>query len=120
MYNCPHCQQLLTTFAFYCPCCRRPVGEMRVEGVMLAVWWLDAAGAPASKWGVKTLKSGSDYLDLISVSPRRPSTKPAETTITFTVAASQSGGAQRPPIERRALEVFAELSKLDIQEWQIQ
>lgn len=120
MYNCPHCQQSFNTFAFYCPCCQRPVGEMRVEGVMLAVWWLDVTGSPAAKWGVRTLKSGSDYLDLLEVSPRCPSIKPGGTTVTFTVKTSQSGVGASRAIERKAVEVFEELMKSDVQEWQVQ
>ena len=116
MYNCPHCRQELTIFAFYCPRCQRPVGELRVEGVMLAIWWLDAAGAPVQKWGVKALKSGADYLNLVSVSPSRPSYNDAGTIITFT--ANPPSGVQKR-IELKAIDVFAEVSRPEMQEWQI-
>jgi|GEM_PF-3065623 len=119
MYNCPHCRQSFNTFAFYCPCCQRPVGEMQVEGVMLAAWWLDAAGQPASKWGVKTLKSGQDDLDLVAVSPQRPSTKPGETSITFRAMTTQPGGGETS-VQVAAAAVFAELLRSDVQEWEIQ
>lgn len=116
MHDCPHCRQQLNTFAFYCPRCQRAVGELRVEGVMLAVWWLDAGGAPAKKWGVKTLKSGADDLNLEQVSPARPSVREGETLIKFTTRTT--AGAQRQ-IERRAAEVFAEVSRANIQEWEL-
>jgi hypothetical protein len=117
MHNCPHCRQELSTFAFYCPRCQRPVGELRVEGDMLGIWWVGADGAPAKKWGVKTFRSGDDYLNLRSVSPERPSATPHQTTITFIVR-QDNGQEQR--VERSAVEVFAEVSQPKVQEWQIQ
>ncbi|MGB7925481.1 MAG: hypothetical protein WCF57_19740 [Pyrinomonadaceae bacterium] len=107
----------MKTFAFYCPRCQRPIGKLQVEGVMLAIWWLDADGAVAKKWGVKTLKSGEDYLNLLSVSPSRPSATAQQTTITLT-ARQDTGQEQR--IERSAVEVFAQVSQPEMQEWQIQ
>jgi hypothetical protein len=90
---------------------------MGVEGVMLAVWWLDANGTPAKKWSLKTLKSGTDYLNLLSISPTRPSATNRQTTITFTASLGQ-GREQR--IDKSAVEVFNELLRPEMQEWQIQ
>jgi hypothetical protein len=116
MHNCPNCPQELSTFAFYCPRCQRPIGELRVDGDILVVWWVDARGEPSEKWAVKTFKSGTDYLNLIGVSPSRPSASQHQTTIEFTVRPLE-GDEQR--IEKRATEVFAEVSRAEMQEWQI-
>ncbi|HKS28141.1 MAG TPA: hypothetical protein VJS44_09990 [Pyrinomonadaceae bacterium] len=105
------------TFAFYCPRCQRPTGAMGVEGVMLAVWWLNAEGGPSKKWSLKTLKSGSDYLNLLSVSPARPAAAEGKTTITFMATL---GSGPETPINKSAIDVFNELLRQDIQEWQIQ
>jgi hypothetical protein len=88
-----------------------------VDGDILVVWWLDAKGEPLKNWAVKTFKSGSDYLNLVSVSPPRPSASQHQTTITFTVRPLDG---QERPIEKQATEVFAEVSRADVQEWLIQ
>lgn len=116
MHNCPHCRQELAAFAFYCPRCQRPTGALGVEGVMLAVWWLDADGAPSKKWALKTLKNGADYLNLVSVSPVRPSAATRPTIITFTASL---GAGQPQRIEKSAVEVFEEVSRPEMQEWQV-
>jgi hypothetical protein len=117
MHNCPHCRQELSTFAFYCPRCRGKIGELRTDADMLAIWWLNAQGDTAKKWAVKTLKSGSDYLNLLSVSPACPSAASRQTTITF-MAGQRLG--DKETFERRAVDVFAEVSRSEMQEWQIQ
>jgi hypothetical protein len=83
---------------------------------MLAIWWLDANGNAKTKWGIRTLKSGAEYLNLLSVSPSRPSFIQAQTTIKFR---ARTVGGQEKPYELSAVDVFAEVSKPEVQEWQI-
>jgi hypothetical protein len=117
MHDCPNCHQELSTFAFYCPRCKHPIGELRVEGDILVVWWLDVKGEPVKKWAVKTFKSGNDYLNLVGVSPSRPSASQARQTIEFMV---RPLGGEEHPLEKHVTEVFAEVSRAEIQEWKIQ
>ncbi|HEX8072862.1 MAG TPA: hypothetical protein VF546_23150 [Pyrinomonadaceae bacterium] len=115
MYDCPYCRQELTAFAFYCPRCRRPVGELHVEGDMLTVWWLDAGGEQAARWGLKTLKRGAEDLNLVGVAPERPTAD----NLAFKLRARLDQGSELV-FERSAVEVFAVVSEQEMQEWQIQ
>jgi hypothetical protein len=109
MHGCPHCNQELTTFAFYCPRCNKLVGIVEVDGVMLALTWLDASGRPVKKFALKTLKQGPSYLNVKTVSPQYPTNKTTE--VVFTLA----DGRQ---LRQNLLEFFAAV--LDpSQEWNI-
>jgi len=87
-----------------------------VDGDILVAWWLDARGEPSQKWAVKTFKSGMDYLNLVGVSPSRPSASQNQTTIEFTLRPLEG---EEYRIEKQATEVFAEISRAEMQEWQI-
>ncbi len=114
MHNCPHCHQELSAFAFYCPRCSKPVGELAVEADMLSIWWLNVDLLPHVKCGVKTLKHGTEYLNLSSVSPSRPAS--GKTEILFT-ARTPAGDETIIPVS--AVEVFTEAMNSS-QEWKIQ
>jgi len=70
MHKCPHCSQELGCFAFFCIRCSKRVGHVEVDGedgVMLAMWWLDANGDLFEKILVKTLMIGDNTVDAKSL-----------------------------------------------------
>lgn len=67
MYKCPHCSQDLESFALFCIRCSRKIGLVEIDGVMLALWWLDKGGTPVKKAGTKALKLGGTPVDAKSL-----------------------------------------------------
>ena len=84
MHDCPHCRQELRSFAFWCPRCGKLVGKVNVEGVMLVKWWLNADHSQQQRCGVKTLKRGTQYIDVASVSPEYPQSDTVEIVFSTT------------------------------------
>ena len=116
MHHCPHCHQELERFAFYCPRCGKPVGELVVEGDLLSILWLDIDLKAQGKWGIKTLKSGSDYLNLTGISESRPKRNANASSLRFTARTLAGEGRD---IVKEAAEIFAEI-QTSSQEWEVE
>lgn len=109
MHKCPYCNQEVNSFAFYCLRCSKPIGQVVIEGELLALWWIDTSNNPLKKAGMKTLKRGNEYLNVASISPPQPSPDVAE--ITFTLS-------NRDFITQKVSDFFAQAVSPS-QEWNI-
>jgi hypothetical protein len=92
------------------------VGELVVDGDLLSIVWLDLDQKAQAKWGVKTLKSGSEYLNLTSISESRPDRNTNTSTLQFT--ARTLAGVERSFV-KQAIEIFAGILTPS-QEWEVE
>jgi hypothetical protein len=111
MHKCPHCHQELKTFAFHCIRCRKEIGRVKVDGVLLALWWLDASGEPVEKVHVKTLMLGDTPVDAQSLEFVSPAQGSPYVLITLT------NDEERP--RRQDLVEFFRQATNPTQEWKI-
>jgi hypothetical protein len=111
MHNCPHCHLEVQQFSFYCPRCSKLIGMVDIDHVMLATWWLDDAGQPSKKCGVKTLKRNQQYLDLADVSPKFPTAQISNVTFILADAAKTQ--------LTQDLSEFFEQATSSAQEWEV-
>ena len=111
MYKCPHCQQELERFVFYCVRCGNLIGKVQREGEMLAVWWIDRDGAPSEKFKLKTLKRNLRYAEVKSISAEHPSDNLQN--IVFTLS-----DGQETRVPQSLLEFFDQAAN-DTEEWEV-
>lgn len=114
MHYCPNCHQELNGFAFHCPRCRKPVGELAVEGDLLAIWWLEIDSGRSEKYGIKALKRAGEFLNLAGIFPVRPDQN--SEFIEFTAHTLSGNDAS---FRSKVSDVFAELQQAS-QEWEVE
>jgi len=114
VHHCPKCHQELNAFAFYCPRCKTPSGELSVKGDLLSVWWLDIDGSPEKEYAIKTVTKTGQSLNLQGVNPRRPDHRSNRVSFSANTLAGQSAN-----FEKNVVDLFTALQDPS-QEWEIE
>jgi hypothetical protein len=100
MHRCPHCQQEMNSFAFYCLRCGKVIGKVEVDGVLIVALWVDINTNSSEKVNLKTLKQNSVYKDIARISEPYPSSKTE--VIMFTLTDGRAISQSIPDFYREA------------------